>query len=129
MTCVLLSPPANQSYFIVHNLLPPLIPMLSITLENFSTIDYSLNNQGTIAVGFGPRCNSSKDEHVASKDIVNSLNGSMKDEKLEVMQEVLEGLIWAVTTIIGHDCLEDRHLQMQEDVGELIAAFEVLHHL
>ncbi len=98
-------------------------------MENFSTIDYSLNNQGTIAVGFGPSCNSSKYEHVASKDIVNSLNGSMKDEKLEVMQEVLEGLIWAVTTIIGHDCLEDRHLQMQEDLGELIVASEVLHHL
>jgi hypothetical protein len=41
----------------------------------------------------------------------------MKDEKLEVMQEVLEGLIWAVTTTIGHDCLEDCHLQMQEDLG------------
>jgi hypothetical protein len=45
------------------------------------------------------------------------------------VQEVLEGLIWAVTTNMGHDCLEDRHRQMQEDLGELIVAFELLHHL
>lgn len=135
LLAVLLSPPANRSYFIVRNLLPPLIPMLSTALENFSTIDYSLNNQGANVVGSGPGCNSSKDGPAASKDAVNSLSGSMKDEKmsadekLEVMQEVLEGLLWAVTAIIGHDCLEERQLQMQEDLAELIVACEVLHRL
>lgn len=45
---VVLFLPANRSYFIARNLLPPLIPMLSMALRAFSSSD-SVNNRGVLS--------------------------------------------------------------------------------
>lgn len=122
---VLLSLPANRSFFIARNLLPPLVPMLSTALENFSTIGYSMNNLGgTTTGGLKEASISIKDGQGSSKDEKMTV-----DEKLEVMQEVLEGLLWAVTAIIGHACVDEHLMQMQEDLADLVIACEVLHRL
>jgi hypothetical protein len=130
---VLLSLPANRSYFIARNLLPPLIPMLSTALENFSTSGYSMNNQGS-----QPTSSPSTMKEISgtTREGQSNTNGSVvkedkmtPDEKLEVMQEVLEGLIWVVTAIVNHVCLDDHLIQMQEDLADLVVACEVLHRL
>ncbi|KAJ9560219.1 hypothetical protein OSB04_005379 [Centaurea solstitialis] len=43
---VILSLPANRSYFLAGNLLPPMIPMLAAALENFIKITASSSNVG-----------------------------------------------------------------------------------
>ncbi|XP_057869266.1 uncharacterized protein LOC131076214 isoform X1 [Cryptomeria japonica] len=108
---VVLALAANRSYFIARNLLPPLIPMLSTALENYCTIAASNNSYA----GVSGNTNTSTDKFF--------------DEKLETIGEVLGGLLWSVAAIMGHTCSDDRQLQMQDDLAELIVACKVIHHL
>ncbi|KAJ7564334.1 hypothetical protein O6H91_02G013300 [Diphasiastrum complanatum] len=113
---VLLALPANRSYFLARNLLPPLIPILATALENFSSVGYS-----NIGVSVTVTSNGAHKE--------GSVEKSVGDEKLEAVREVLEGLLKCVTSILGHTCYEQRHLQMQDDLAELIVACETVHRL
>jgi hypothetical protein len=80
---------ANRSYFLARNLLPPLIPMLSTALENYCTIAAS-NNSYSGAAG----------------NSIPTSSDKISDEKLETIGEVLQGLLWSVTTIMAHACSE-----------------------
>ncbi|XP_024389117.1 uncharacterized protein [Physcomitrium patens] len=128
---VVLSLPANRSYFIARNLLPPLIPMLSTALENFSTSD-SVNNQGVLSP---VTCSQTKEvpafssENQSASVLILKEESMSQEEKSEVMQAALEGLLWVVLAIIGHSCVDDHLIQMQEDLAELVVACEVLHKL
>lgn len=102
---VVLSMPANRSYFLAQNLLPPIIPMLSTALENYINIAASVN--------------------IAT----NSLSSKTPVEKLESTSEVLEGFLWTVTVIIGHNCSEERQLQMRDGLMVLVIAYQIIHRL
>lgn len=102
---VVLSMPANRSYFLAQNLLPPIIPMLSAALENYINIAASVN--------------------IAT----NSLSSKTPVEKLESTSEVLEGFLWTVTVIIGHNCSEERQLQMRDGLMVLVIAYQIIHRL
>eukprot|EP01018_Ginkgo_biloba_P024852 Gb_27228 [translate_table: standard] len=108
---VVLALAANRSYFLARNLLPPVIPMLSAALENYCTMAASSNGCS------GGAGNSSISVEKTS------------DEKLDTIGEVLEGLLWSVAAIMGHACTDERQLQMQDDLTELIVACQVIHHL
>ncbi|KAL5544567.1 hypothetical protein UlMin_008351 [Ulmus minor] len=103
---VVLSVPANRSYFLAQNLLPPIIPMLSAALENYIKIAASLNLPG-------------------------NTNSSSKTsaENFESISEVLDGFLWTVTTIIGHVNSDERQLQMRDGLLELLTAYQVIHRL
>lgn len=104
---VVLSLAANRSYFVAHNLLPPLIPMLSAALENYIKIAASVN----VPVS------------------TNSLSSKTSVENFDSVSEVLEGFIWTVTTIIGHICSDERQVQMKDLLLELVIAYQVIHRL
>ncbi|KAF6174853.1 hypothetical protein GIB67_026341 [Kingdonia uniflora] len=50
-------------------------------------------------------------------------------ENFESVSEVLEGFLWTTTTIIGHTCLNERHLKMKEGLLELVITYQVIHRL
>ncbi|KAG0561411.1 hypothetical protein KC19_9G062600 [Ceratodon purpureus] len=128
---VVLSLPANRSYFIARNLLPPLIPMLSTALENFSSSD-SVNNQGVPSLVFSSMSKEAPalpSENQGISAVLVKEEKMTQEEKVGVMQEVLEGLLWVISSIIGHACGDDHLTQMQEDLAELVVACEVLHKL
>ncbi|XP_039840387.1 uncharacterized protein LOC120700230 isoform X2 [Panicum virgatum] len=102
---VLLSLPANRTYFLVQNLLPPIIPMLSASLENY--IKVAASNSGSS----------------------NLLSNKTSTENTESSGEVLDGFLWTVTTIVGHVHLNDEQLQMQGGLIELIVAYQIIHRL
>ncbi|XP_058070263.1 uncharacterized protein LOC131219231 isoform X2 [Magnolia sinica] len=104
---VVLSVPANRSYFLAQNLLPPIIPMLSAALENYIKIAATLNVPGSS----------------------NSVSIKTSVENLESVAEVLDGFLWTVTTIIGHICSDERQLQMRDGLMELVIAYQVIHRL
>lgn len=104
---VVLSVPATRSYFLAQNLLPPIIPMLSAALENYIKIAASLNIP----------CSNSPSSSKASV------------ENFESISEILDGFLWAVTTIIGHVSSDERQLQMQDGLLELVIAYQVIHRL
>lgn len=104
---VVLSLPANRSYFLSQNLLPPIIPMLSAALENYIKIAASLNVPGC----------------------ANSLLSKTSVENFESISEVLDGFLWTVITIIGHVTSNERQLQMQDGLLELVVAYQVIHRL
>nr|XP_043635633.1 uncharacterized protein LOC122606826 isoform X2 [Erigeron canadensis] len=99
---VILSLPANRSYFLAENLLPPMIPMLAAALENFIKITASSSNVG------------------ASKTLI---------ENSETISEVLDGSLWTVAAIIGHSSSDERQHQMQDGLIELVIAYQVIHRL
>lgn len=101
---VLLSLPANRTYFLVQNLLPPIIPMLSASLENY--IKVAASNSGS--------------SNILSKT---------STENTESSGEVLDGFLWTVTMIVGHVHLDDEQLQMQGGLIELIVAYQIIHRL
>ncbi|XP_008792749.2 S phase cyclin A-associated protein in the endoplasmic reticulum-like isoform X1 [Phoenix dactylifera] len=103
---VVLSLQANRSYFLAQNLLPPTIPMLSGSLENYIKVAASSNNGNT-----------------------NLLSSKTSTDNLESVTEVLDGFLWTVTAIIGHAHFDDRQLQMQDSLMELIVAYQVIHRL
>ncbi|KAI3976766.1 hypothetical protein MKX01_008624 [Papaver californicum] len=104
---VVLSVASNRSYFLVQNLLPPIIPMLSAALENYIKIAASLGVPGTS----------------------NPLSSKTSPETFETVSEVLEGFVWTVTTIIGHVSSDEKQLQMQDGLLELVIAYQVIHRL
>ncbi|KAI5077181.1 hypothetical protein GOP47_0007005 [Adiantum capillus-veneris] len=106
---VLLALPANRSYFVSRNLLPPLIPILSTALENFSSQDLVIVTTNSSTTG-------------PSGMLLN-------DEKLDVAGEVLNGLLECLILIINHKGADERQASMQDDLIELLTACEVIHHL
>ncbi|GMJ04940.1 hypothetical protein HRI_004163200 [Hibiscus trionum] len=102
---VVLSTPVNQSYFLAQNLLPPMIPMLSVALENYIKIAASLNLPGSS----------------------NSLSCKTSLENFESVSEVLDGFLWAVSSIIGHISSDECQLQMRDGLLELLVAYQVIH--
>lgn len=110
---VLLALPANRSYFISRNLLPPLIPMLSTALENFSSQDSVSVTSGTANAG----------------SLCGTADKLPNDEKLDAVGEVLNGLLECVTLIMKHSGTDERQVSMKDDLVELLIACEVIHHL
>ena len=104
---VVLSVPATRSYFLAQNLLPPIIPMFSGALENYIKIAASLNIPGS----------------------TNLSSTKASVENFESISEVLDGFLWTVTTIIGHNSSDERQLQMQDGLLELVIAYQVIHRL
>lgn len=104
---VVLSVPANRSYFLAQNLLPPIIPMLAAALENYIKIAASSNVPGGS----------------------NLLLSKTSVENLESISEALDGFLWTVATIIGHVSCDERQLQMQDGLQELVLAYQVIHRL
>ncbi|KAJ1291738.1 hypothetical protein BS78_02G339100 [Paspalum vaginatum] len=102
---VLLSLPANRTYFLVQNLLPPIIPMLSASLENY--IKVAASNSGSS----------------------NLLSSKTSTDNTESSGEVLDGFLWTVTMIVGHVHLDNEQLQMQGGLIELIVAYQIIHRL
>ncbi|XP_071715472.1 uncharacterized protein [Rutidosis leptorrhynchoides] len=100
---VILSLPANRSYFLAENLLPPMIPMLAAALENFIKITASSSN---ITGG--------------SKTLI---------ENSDIISEVLDGSLWTVAAIIGHSSSDERQHQMRDGLIELVIAYQVIHRL
>ncbi|KAJ4762897.1 S phase cyclin A-associated protein in the endoplasmic reticulum [Rhynchospora pubera] len=100
----LLSLPANRSYFLAQNLLPPIIPMLSSSLENYIKVAAA----------------SSKSDNMAA---------SSKSDSMDSVAEILDGFLWSVTVIIGHVNNVEKQTQMQDGLVELIVAYKVIHHL
>ncbi|XP_065878187.1 uncharacterized protein [Euphorbia lathyris] len=103
---VLLSAPANQSYFLSQNLLPPMIPMLSTALENYIKIAASLNVPGT-----------------------NLPSSKTSLEILESISEVLDNFLWIIATVMGHTSSDEREIQMRDGLLELLIAYQVVHRL
>ncbi|KAJ3673133.1 hypothetical protein LUZ60_006507 [Juncus effusus] len=93
----LLSLPTNRSYFLTQNLLPPIIPLLSSSLENYIKVAAS--------------------------------SGKTSNENLESVSEILDGFLWTVTVIIGHVSNDEKQIQMQDGLVELIVAYQVIHRL
>jgi hypothetical protein len=85
--------------------------MLSIALENYCTIAAS-NNSYSGAAG----------------NSIPTSSDKISDEKLETIGEVLQGLLWFVTSIMAH-AFSEHQLQMQDDMAELIVAYKVIHNL
>ncbi|KAI3685055.1 hypothetical protein L6452_34288 [Arctium lappa] len=99
---VILSLPANRSYFLAENLLPPMIPMLAAALENFIKITASSSTVG------------------GSKTLI---------ENSDTITEVLDGSLWTVAAIIGHSSSDERQHHMQDGLIELVIAYQVIHRL
>ncbi|KAL9266891.1 S phase cyclin A-associated protein in the endoplasmic reticulum-like protein [Drosera capensis] len=104
---VLLSVPRNRNYFLAQNLLPPAIPMLSAALESYIKIAASL---------FSP----------VSSNLPSSKTSS---ESFDSMSEVVDGFLWTVTMIIGQETSDERDLQMQDGLLELVISYQVIHRL
>lgn len=104
---VVLSLPTNRSYFLSQNLLPPIIPMLSASLENYIKIAASSNLSGTSTIP-------------SNKTYV---------ENLESIAEVLDGFLCTVTTILGHIHSDERQLQMYNGLVELVVSYQIIHRL
>lgn len=102
---VVLTVPGNRSYFLAQNLLPPIIPMLAAALENYIKIAASANIPG-------------------STSLSKSSSGN-----LETISEILEGFLWTVATIMGHVTSDERQIQMQDGLLELVIAYQVIHRL
>ncbi|XP_054821414.1 uncharacterized protein LOC129320182 isoform X2 [Prosopis cineraria] len=104
---VVLSVPANRSYFLAQNFLPPIIPMLSAALENYIKIAASINIPGNPSLP-------------ANKVSV---------ENFELISEILNNFLWTVSTIFGHISSEERQLQMRDGLLELLISYQVIHRL
>ncbi|KAG5618501.1 hypothetical protein H5410_018325 [Solanum commersonii] len=104
---VVLSAAANKSYFLAQNLLPPIIPMLAAALETYIKIAASSNGSAS----------------------ANLVTCKASTERLELMAEVLDGFLWTAAAIIGHTSTEERSLQLQDGLIELVIAYQVIHRL
>lgn len=104
---VVLSVPANRSYFLAQNLLPPLIPMLAAALESYIKIAASLNVPG------GSSLQPSK----------------TSSENFDSISEVLDGFLWTVSMVISHATTDERQLQMQDGLLELVVSYQIIHRL
>lgn len=104
---MVLSIPANRSYFLAQNLLPPIIPLLAGALENYIKIASSSNVPAS----------------------TNLLSSRTSIQNLESISELLDGFLWTVAVIIGHVSNDERQLQMQDGLLELVIAYQVIHRL
>lgn len=102
---VILSLPANRSYFVAENLLPPMIPMLAAALENFIKITASSSSSNTVG---------------GAKTLI---------ENSDTISQVLDGFLWTVAAIVGHSSSDERQHQMQDGLIELVIAYQVIHRL
>ncbi|XP_078430275.1 uncharacterized protein LOC144702200 isoform X2 [Wolffia australiana] len=100
---VVLSIAANRSYFLSQNLLPPIIPMLSASLENYIKIAASSNLSGTTTKNYA--------------------------ENLETIAEVLDGFLCVVTEILAHSVSDEQQLQMRDGLVDLVVSYQVIHRL
>jgi hypothetical protein len=107
--------PANRSYFIIRNLFPPLVPMLLSSLEiynSFGNFDQESNsfssNQGTLE---------SNDDQIK------------RTKELNVLQEILEGLLNSTISIMEHSCIDKNQLSIQDDLVDLLVACGLIHQL
>lgn len=98
-----LSVPANRCYFLVQNLLPPVIPMLAVALENYIKIAASSTTPGQ-----------------TNKTSIGNL---------ESISEIVDGFLWAAAAIIGCGNSNEIQLQMQDGLVELVIAYQVIHRL
>ncbi|CAA2977538.1 Hypothetical predicted protein [Olea europaea subsp. europaea] len=104
---VVLVVPANRSYFLAQNLLPPIIPMLAAALENYIKMAASSNIRGST-------------NFISSKTSVGNL---------ETISEILDGFLWSVAAIIGHVSCDVRQHQMQDGLLELVIEYQIIHRL
>ncbi|XP_051116800.1 uncharacterized protein LOC127241682 isoform X2 [Andrographis paniculata] len=104
---VVLSTPANKCYFLVQNLLPPIIPMLAAALENYIKMAASSN------IPLPP----------------NAVSSKTTAGNLESISEIVDGFLWTVAAIIGQvSCNEYQH-QMQDGLIELVIVYQIIHRL
>ncbi|CAH9095768.1 unnamed protein product [Cuscuta epithymum] len=104
---VILSVPSNRSYFLAQNLLPPIIPMLAASLENYIKIAASSNIPGS----------------------TNPNSSKTSVENLELISDVLGGFLWTVASIIGHPSFGECDLRLQDGLTELVISYQVIHRL
>ena len=107
---------ANRSYFIVQNLLPPMVPMLLSSLKIFSTFGSFYEEVNSM---------SSNQEHIyeSNNDKIN------KKKELDILQEILEGLLESTISIMEHLCIDDHQLSMQDDLANLLVASGLIYQL
>ncbi|MED6221115.1 hypothetical protein PIB30_051254 [Stylosanthes scabra] len=105
---VVLSVPANRTYFLAQNLLPPIIPMLSASLEYYIKIAASISTSSNLSL---PSSNKASVEN------------------FESISEILNNFLWIVTAIFGHVSSEERQLQMRDGLLELLISYQVIHRL
>ncbi|KAK6153463.1 hypothetical protein DH2020_013102 [Rehmannia glutinosa] len=104
---VVLAMPTNKCYFLVQNLLPPVIPMLAAALENYIKMAASLNIPGP----------------------TNFISSKTSTGNFESISEIVDGYLWTVAAIIGHVSCNEYQLQMQDGLIELIIAYQIIHRL
>ncbi|KAK9669199.1 hypothetical protein RND81_13G115200 [Saponaria officinalis] len=104
---VVLFVPANRSYFLSQNLLPPIIPMLSAALESYIRIAASLNVSGS-----------------STSQLTKT-----SSENFDSISEVLDGFLCTVTMIIGLPTSDERQRQMQDGLLELVVCYQIIHRL
>ncbi|KAL1531696.1 hypothetical protein AAHA92_31807 [Salvia divinorum] len=104
---VVLATPANKCYFLVQNLLPPLIPMLATALENYIKMAASSNLPGP----------------------TNTVSSKVSTGNLESISEIVDGFLWTIAAIVDHVSCNDYQLQMQDGLIELVIAYQIIHRL
>ncbi|KAG8388751.1 hypothetical protein BUALT_Bualt02G0157900 [Buddleja alternifolia] len=104
---VVLSTPANKCYFLVQNLLPPIIPMLAAALENYIKIAASLNIPGP----------------------TNLASSKTSTGNFESISEIVDCFLWIVAAIIGHVSCNGCQFQMQDGLVDLVISYQIIHRL
>lgn len=104
---MVLSIPANRNYFLAQNLLPPIIPLLAGALENYIKVASSSNGPASAGV----------------------LSSRPSIQNLELISEMLDGFLWTVAVVIGQVSNDERQLQMEDGLLELVIAYQVIHRL
>lgn len=104
---MVLTVPSNKSYFLSQNLLPPVIPLLAAALENYIKIAASTNVPGS----------------------ANVISGKSSIDNLDLISEILDGFLWIVVAVLGHVISDERQLQMQDGLRELVIAYQVIQRL
>ncbi|KAL6509536.1 hypothetical protein OROGR_022846 [Orobanche gracilis] len=104
---VVLATPTNKCFFLVQNLLPPVIPMLASALETYIKMAASLNIPGP----------------------TNFISSKTSTGHFELISEIVDGFLWTVAAIVGHVSCNEYQLQMQDGLIELIIAYQIIHRL
>ncbi|KAL3824760.1 hypothetical protein ACJIZ3_020789 [Penstemon smallii] len=99
--------PSNRFYFLVQNLLPPVIPLLAAALENYIKMAAASNIPGP----------------------TNLISSKTSSGNLESISETVDGFLWTVAAIIGYASCNEHQLQMQDGLVELVIAYQIIHRL
>lgn len=102
-----LSMPENRGYFLSQNLLPPIIPMLVASIENYIKTVASLNVPG----------------------VANLNPGKSSYVSVDVISDILDGFLWTVAVVIGHESSDDQQRKMQDGLLELVVVYKVINRL